>query len=289
MLVRITGKTMQWIDRLKTLAQQETPAERRQRMIPGALYGLILASSYAIIGMVVNQLSFPGLPVGVDWRYLFITWLFLALWLGVGGGFINWFTQTEESLAVGLLVMVLIALGAGALTLEGDLPVQFGKIMLLALPVLAISILMTITLRWLGDRHAAILEKAGILKTRRIVVLAAIAIALGGSIGFWLTRWSEPVSRGVRDIHDRLQTAAADADQVEALFPPGDLPGLESHLGAAYTLYGHPSGQSVVAVDVTANFDDGYQITCVLLVFPDQPPFLRACAEGGKVTLPVNQ
>lgn len=278
---------MQFIEYIKTLSRQETPAERRQRMVPGALYGLVIASSYACIGSVINQLSFPDLPVGVDWRNLFITWLFLAVWLGAGGGFINWFTQTEESLVIGLLFMMLIALGAGALTFEGDLPAQLGRITLLVLPVLAISILMTITLRWLGDRHAEGLEKVNILKTWRIVLLAAIAITIGGLTGLGMTRWNESTVRGVRDIHDRLQTAAADAANVEAVFPLGGLPGLESHLGTPYTLYGHPSGQSVVAAEITVHFSDGYQITCVLLVFPDKPPFLRACAEGGNVSLPA--
>lgn len=138
---------MKFIARFKTLAHEETPAERRQRMLPGIMYGLMIASSYAIVSGVVNLLSFPGLPIGVDWRTLLITWLFFAIWLGAGGGFINWFTQTEEGLVISLFVMTLTALGAGILTFEGNLATRFGKIMLLVLPVIAISLAMTILLR----------------------------------------------------------------------------------------------------------------------------------------------
>ena len=280
---------MQFIARLKTLAQQETPAERRLRMLPGAMYGLIIASSFALVGGIVNQLSFPDLPVGVDWRNLFITWSFFALWLGLGGGFINWFTQTEESVVTGWLAMTVIALGAGSLTIEGNLPSQFGKIVLLVLPVLAISLLMTITLRWLGEHHAQILENRHTLRTRGIAILVAIALSIGGLTGLGLTRWTKTTQEAVRDIHSRYQTAAADPSQMEALFPLSDVPGLESHLDTPYTLRGKPSGQSVVAVEVSIDFSDEYQITCVLLVFLDKPPFLRACAEGEEVILPGNQ
>ena len=278
---------MRFITYFKTLAQQETPAERSQRMVPGVVYGLIIATMYALVGSLVNQLSFPDLPVGVDWRSLLMTWLFLAVWLGVGGGFINWFTQTEEGMITSLLVMTLIALGASALTFEGDLPAQFGKVLLLALPVIAVSLLMTITLRWLGVRHADIVEREQTLWTKSIAILVTIALLIGGLIGLGLTRWSEKTWRGVRDVHSRLQTLAADPVQAESFFPLNDVPGLASHLDMPYTVHGKSSGQSVTAAEVTVEFKDGYHITCLLLVFPDTTPFLRACAEGDTVTLPA--
>lgn len=280
---------MRFISNLKTLAQQETPAGRRQRMVPAAMYGLIIASTFALVGSVVNQVSFPDLPVRVDWRNIFTSWLSLAAWLSLGGAFINWFTQTEESMITGLLAMTVTALGAGALTLEGSLPTQFGKTILLVMPLIAISLLMTITLRWFGVHHAEALEKEQVLKRRRIATLTAIAVTIGLVTGFGLHRWSLDTLRAVQHIHGRLQTAAMDPSRVASIFPLNDVPGLEAHSGQPYTIYAHPSGQSVVAVETTINYNDGYQITCVLLVFPDISPFLQACAEGRKVILQNNQ
>jgi len=280
---------MHFMHYFKTLLTQETPAERCLRILPAIIYGLIIASTYTLAGVIVNQLSVRDLPVGVDWLYLFQTWLFLVIWLGLGGGFINWFTQTEESMVAGLLVMTAAALVTGALTLENDLPAQFGKVLLLILPIIAISLLMTITLRWLGVHHAEALEKEKTVKTRNIRKLVAITLVIGGMAGLGMNRWTEPTLRGVREIHSRLQTVKIDPSQAEAQFPLINVPQLESHLGTYYTLYGHPSGQSIVGHEVSINFKDGYQITCVLLVFPDSPPFLRACAEGDKVILPENQ
>jgi hypothetical protein len=39
-----------------------------------------------------------------------------------------------------------------------------------------------------------------------------------------------------------------------------------------YTLRGKSSGQSITGAEVNVDFKDGYQITCILLVFPIQNP-----------------
>ena len=280
---------MRFIERFKTLAQQETPAERNQRMLPGALYGLVIASIYTIIDGVINPLSFPDLPVGVHWRSLLLTWLFLSVWLGVGGGFINWFTQTEEGLVISMLVMTGVALGVGATSLEGNLPTQLSKLLLAALPVMVVGLLATLTLRWLGVRHAELLEKEQPRRIRGILTLTAIALILGGLTGIGLNRWSGDTLRAVQEVHRRLQTAGSDPSRTALLFPLADLPGLEAHLGVPYTLHGKPSGQSVVGVETRIDFQDGYEVACILLVFPDTSPFLNACAEGEKVFLQQNQ
>jgi len=281
---------MQFIAHFKTLAGQETPAERRQRMLPGAIYGLVIAGSYAVVSGIVNKLSFPDLPIGIDWRNLLMTWFFFALWLGIGGGFINWFTQTEEGLVISLFVMTLTALGAGAVTLDDELPARFGKIMLLVLPVIAVSLFMTIILRWLGVHHADLVEKEKKLRIRGIFILAALALFIGGLTGFLLTHWEDSTLSGVSFIHSRLQTAAADRAKVNELFSLNDLPRLASHIGVPYILLGKPYGQLIGTIEVAVNFKDGYQFTCIIVVIePAMLPSLRACTEGDEIFLSDNQ
>jgi hypothetical protein len=278
---------MHFLDQFRTMAQQETPAQRGQRMIPGAIYGAVIAASYFLMGSFVNQLSFPDIPVGVHWQNLWLASLFFALWLALGGAFVNWFTQTEEGLLISLLVMSMIALAASWLTFEGPLPMQLGKIILLMLPVLAISLLMTITLRWLGVQHANTFEAEPALRRRRLLALLAIAMLIGGGTGAALTRWTTATQRAVRYIDENMQNLAADPSGLESSFLLRDVPQMRSHLNGPYTLRGKPSGQSVVAVDVNIDFADGYRMACVLLIFPDQPPFPRACVEGEQAPLPA--
>jgi hypothetical protein len=273
---------------LKTLAAQETPAERRRRMLPGAMYGLIIASAYGFVAAFVNQLWYPNVPVGVDWQNVLFTWLFLALWLGLGGWFINWFTQTEEGFIPSLVVMSATGIMASLFSLEGNLPTQFGRIFLLAVPVLVMSVLMTLILRWLGVHHAEYLEREPAVRRRGFILLITISLLLGVLGGFALTRWSQDVYSGVQDVHARLQRAANDPSKPGLMFPLEDLPHLEAHLGTPYSLYGRASSQSVVAVETIVNFADGYQIICASWIFPDKPASLSACAEGDKVSLKIN-
>jgi hypothetical protein len=161
-----------------------------------------------------------------------------------------------------------------------------GKIFLLVLPVLAISLLMTITLRWLGVQHADVFEKDRASRQRRIIWLIAVAVLIGGGTGSALTRWPSATQRAVRYIHEKIQAVIADPADSESLFLMRDVPEIKDHLDTPYTLHGKPSGQSVVGVEVNIDFSDGYRVACVLLVFPDQTPFPRLCAEGEDVSLP---
>lgn len=278
---------MQLVARFKTLALEETFLGRRQRMLPSALYGILIASSYILVGGTINQLSFPDLPISVDWHTLFLTWCFFTLWLGVGGLFINWFTYTEESLPPGLLVMIVMALGEGALTFDGNLPTQLGKLLLLALPTLGMSVTMTITLRWLGVRHAQIIGRKKLLLSRDILTLTAIACTIGGLSGFAMTRWSGNTLNQVRFVNHNLQMAAADPARASELFPLKDLPGLPSHLNVPYTLQETNSVPVIETVEVITNFKDGYQFTCLTtVIIPTNLPTIITCAERGKVLLP---
>ena len=276
---------MRFVHRFKILVQEETPAERRRRMLPGAVYGLVIAGSYALVGSVVNQLSFPDVPVGVNWQPLLVSSLFFALWLGIGGAFVNWFTQAEEGLVISWMVMFTIAVGTAWLTFEGPLPTQLGRIFLLVLPVFGLSLLMTLMLRWLGVQHANALESKDASQKRRISSLIAAAVLLGVVTSFALTRWSSAVQRGVRYIHQSLQTIIAEPSGSETLFLMRDVPGIKAHLNNPYTLRGKFSGESVVGVKVNIDFQDGYRVACVLLVFPDQAPFPHTCVEGENVSL----
>ena len=83
---------MALLQTFRTLAAQETPAQRRRRMLPGLCYGLTIAGVYTLFGATINQLSYPDLPIGVDWHRLILTGALTAVWLGLGGLLTNWAT-----------------------------------------------------------------------------------------------------------------------------------------------------------------------------------------------------
>jgi hypothetical protein len=273
------------IQTLRTLAAQETPAQRR---LPGALYGLGMAAIYTLIGATVNQLSYPDIPVAVDGPGLLFTWLLLSGWLGLGGWLVNWFTYTEESLTFSVPVMIAGSLLVGTYFTSGSLLEKMSTSALLLLILPGYSLFMTIILRSLGVRHADLLdERDRAAKIRGFSGLIVTVLILGALPGLGLTRWSDQTANAARDIQTRLQNAAADPGKLDGIFPLANVPGLAQHLQTPYTLRARPSAESVVAFDVTVDFNDGYQMTCALLVFSEESPFLRACAEGESVSLPV--
>ncbi len=271
---------------IRTLAAQETPAERRRRMLPGALYGLIIAMTYTLVGATVNQLSYPDLPIRLDWRSLLGMGLLLTAWFVPGGLLVNWFTYTEESLTFSVPIMIVGLLGVGLFFTAGGLLQKISTSALLLLIVPGYSLLMTLLLRSLGTRHADLLEQSPSIRWSGIVRLVLIAILLGALPGFGLTRWNDHVVAAARDVQTRLHNAATQPEKLDGIFPLTSVPGLVQHLNTPHALRARPSKESVVAYDVTVDFTDGYQMTCVLLVFSGQPPFLSACAEGGQVHLP---
>lgn len=280
---------MRFIQFFRALAAQETPAQRRHRMLPSALYGLAVAATYTLVGATINQLSHPDLPISVDWRNLLGTGILLAAWLALGGLLTNWFTYTEESMMFGVPIMIVGLLVLGLFLTDGGFlqKISASALSLLILP--GCSIPMTLLLRWLGTRHADLLERSQSVRWRGIAGLALIAILLGALLGLVLTRWNDFVSAAARDMHTRLHNAAAEPAKLNEIFPIEQTPGLAEHLTMPYTLRARPSKEFVVAYDVTVGFTDGYQMTCVLLIFSSEQPFLRACAEGEYVTLPPNE
>ena len=69
------------LENLKKFYQEETLAERSQRMIPAAIYGALIGAVYVLTLSVVNVWTLPNLPLGVDWARL------LGMWIGFSVAF----------------------------------------------------------------------------------------------------------------------------------------------------------------------------------------------------------
>jgi hypothetical protein len=55
------------LERLTMIIQQESFAERSQRIIPAAIFAALIATAYVFTFFLVNVYSFPSLPLAVDW------------------------------------------------------------------------------------------------------------------------------------------------------------------------------------------------------------------------------
>jgi hypothetical protein len=53
--------------------------------------------------------------------------------------------------------------------------------------------------------------------------------------------------------------------------------GYTEHKDQAYTLSQKPSDSSTVGVDVTAHFEDGYELMCTVVLYNLDDPKIRPC------------
>src|SRR5574339_1193830 len=98
-------------DNLKRTYDQESLAERSQRMIPGAVFGALIATAYVSTFFLVNVYTFPNLPLGLDWTRMLVMWIQFAPAFALFGAIATWFTEEYQGIVGGgIIVTVLLAI-----------------------------------------------------------------------------------------------------------------------------------------------------------------------------------
>jgi hypothetical protein len=240
-------------------------------VLAGVLSGFLIGSAFAIAAAFVDRLLYPDLPLGIDWSLFTLLWGWLAPGLALVGAVAALFYEKLPSLILGALIAGLLAL-VSALYLS---PVNTGmKVIVLifaAVPMAVMSLPVVLILRWLADRqeHALAYKRYAML-----LPLVALAIALGAGGGYFL-KMSRRAVQATRFMHELVQTAPQEAES-----PIREVPGFESHMGREYRLFQQTSETSTEGFDVRAEYDDGYRLTCIVVVYPGRDPYLSDCTSS---------
>jgi hypothetical protein len=253
-----------------TFAETESRFRDYRYMLVGALYGFLIGNVFVITASIVDRLLYPDLPLGMDWSLFAMRWVWIALGLALIGATATLFSEKLSSLIIGAVVAGLLAL-VSALFLS---PVTMGlKIVVLIftlIPMAAMSLPVTLILRWLVDQH----EQALVLKQHmaRMIPLILLAIVLGIGSGYFL-KMSKRAVAATRFLDNILQTAPQDAEN-----PIRDVTGFQDHMDMSYRLFQKPSETSTEGFDISAEYLDGYSVTCIVVVYPGQAPYLSDCS-----------
>lgn len=73
--------------------REETLKERSERMLPGALIGIVAATAYILVLSTVNVITLPALHLSVDWIRMLINLIIYDLVLALVGAIAGWFTD----------------------------------------------------------------------------------------------------------------------------------------------------------------------------------------------------
>lgn len=266
------------LENLKRIYEQETPAERKQRMIPAAIFGVLVATAYVWTLALVNVLSFPELPLAIDWLRTLGMWIGLGLGLAFFGALATWFTEEYAGIVGGGLIftaLLAIWLLVSARVQDSTITAQS---IITTLPLAGVNMLAAWAFRWAARRYLAIQNESNPrLRRRQLLQHVAILVLVGLVPGFF-GRMDAPAQRTLGQLHELLQAAPNDPS-IWPRLPLRQVPSLQDHFGVDYVFYAHNSASAVSTLDVTVKFQDGYVMSCQLPV-STAVNFITECKEG---------
>jgi len=249
-------------EKLQLALRQESLAARLERMRLAGLYGALAATAFTLANALVNVFSFPNLPLGLDWAQILVQWLGLGAALALAGLIAGWFTEEYNGIAIGgglitalLALAFLIQMGAsgGVLTLQS---------ILMALPLIGVSMLAAGALRWTARKHLE-LGRPGSTATRLIKHL--LLVILVGAVAGILGRMDLSAEQTLTKFHGYLQAAPND-QSVWVQLPVKQVPELPEHFGVEYRFYVRRSQLALGSLDLSVRFADGFEMQCLLNV-----------------------
>lgn len=267
---------MNILENLKRIYQQESLTERRERMLPAALYGALIASTYILTLSFINVYTFPNLPLGMDWSRMLMMWIGYSLALAFFGAIATWFTEEYEGIVGGGLIVTLLLATAFLFSsnITSALTVQS---LIMAFPLIGVDMLGAWGLRWASRSHLEIIHKEIPQLRRKKLARHILIIILIGLVPGVLGRMGPPAANAIGRLDELLQAAPNDTS-VWTRLPLRQAPRLQEHFGVKYVIYARQSVLSASALDVTVKFADGYTLTCIL---PEENniTFITTCSE----------
>ncbi len=269
------------LENLKKSYQQESLSERGQRMIPAAVYGALVATTYTLTLSFINVYTFPNLPLGMDWVRTLGMWVGLSVALALFGVVAAWFTEEYSGIVGGGVIFTTLLAIIFLFSTRAQNSTLTVQSLITALPLVGVNMLGAWGLRWATRRHLTIWRDEKPNLYRKFMARHVLTMILVGLIPGILGRMDLPAEQTLGQLHELLQAAPNDPS-VWPRLPLKQVPELENHFGVDYVVYPRQSVLSVGALDVTIRFSDGYVMTCFLPVGGGSS-FITECNEGEEV------
>lgn len=247
-----------------------TRASQAQHAWVGALFGVAAGAAFAVAASGVDRLLHRDLPLGYEFDFLFTYGLIVSAVLSVVGFATCWAVETWRGLAYGALATSLIVL-IGSLLQSSEATAGM-KIIALAftlVPVAALALPIAWALRWLTERSMRARYERFSMWRITLLVVATLACSAAGA---WFMRMPPRAAEAVHFMNGMIQIAPNHEDS-----PLRQVNGFGDHMGENYKLYESSSTVSTEGFDVIAEYEDGYRLSCTVVVFPGSDPFMPGC------------
>jgi hypothetical protein len=267
--------------------RQETLSERSARMLPGALYGALGATAYALTFSTINVVTFAGLHLSIDWIRLLTFWGGFGAALALAGAIVGWFTEEYTGIVGGGIVMTVLILAGNLIfsLASGNSAEEILQSFVATLPTVGAAILLAAGLRVAINRHLHIKQSEPPESRRKLLAGLVGIVFLVGWIPGALTRYDSSTVEVLRTLNESLKSDGT-VPASDSRLPIAKLPALKDHLGMNYRLYPRASVLSTGAMDITIRFEDGYTLTCNVPTGGGGQVYFTDCNEGQKITGP---
>jgi len=233
----------------------------------GALYGFLGGLAFVVTAAFIDILLHPDLPYGVDWSTFMTRLPLIAFGLALVGAVTCWWHEAWQGLLSGAAVAAALALIVSLFSAEITTGMKFIVLAFILIPIAAMTLPIAYTLRWLTERHAAVMQLQW--SAVRVAWLVVIVLALGAGCGYFM-KTSTPGVQVAHFINELLQDPPVNN-------PITKVPGVLEHQGMSYKLYQKKSVFSTEGYDIYAKYEDGFVLKCVAVLYPGRDPYLSAC------------
>lgn len=267
-----------------TSYQQENLSSRLERVKLGVLFGVIGTTAYILSSSLVNPISFPKIPFGVDWFELIGYWFLLMLALSVAAAIAGWATEDYVGVVGGGVMMGLIILLVNTISyLTAPEPRDsYFNILVTTVPLIAIAVLIALVFRWAINRQIENKkEENPQLRQKKSSNLISIVLITGLVLGVF-ARYDQSIIGSLESLESRLQVVGEDSSST-VVFPKNLSAAASQHFGTGFKFLVHHTNTSIGAVDVTIRFDDGYRLTCLIPANSELFLVIPACIDGSSL------
>ena len=247
----------------------DTRQAKIKRAAFGAFYGFLGGTAFVLMTAFIDILLNPDLPYGVDWSTLFLRLPFLALGLALVGAVTCWWHEAWLGLVSGAVIAAALALTVALFTAEVGTGLKFVVLVFILIPIAAMTLPIAYTLRWLTERHAAVIALQW--SSVRIAGLVLIVLALGAGCGYF-TKTSPHGVDVAHFMNDLLQ------NPTQAKTPLAKIEHVLAHQASPYKLYQQKSKTSTVGYDFRIEYEDGFTLLCTVVAYPGLNPYVSTCA-----------
>ena len=246
----------------------DTRAAKLKRAAFGAFYGFLGGTAFVVMAAFIDILLNPDLHYGVDWSAFTTRLPLIALGLAVVGAVTCWWHAAWQGLLSGALVAAVLALIVALFSSEVGTGLKVVVLVFILVPIAAMTLPISYVLRWVTERHAAVLHLKW--SSARIAGLIVIVLALGAGCGYFMKTSPNGV-KVARFMEALLQ------DPAQSKTPLGKLPGVLERQSMPYKLYQQKSTESTVGYDFHIEYEDGFTLRCAVIAYPGIDPFVSKC------------